>query len=237
MVELGRLGIDLDGRILAKLDYLNPGFSKKDRIARQIIEDIRGEVVEDAAEEESNEEDKGETDRQGWGLVSIAHADETETSVSNPAIEAIKARIKGRAASLIPFFDAGAVGEGSDGIVEIRDIKVVSMKERAVLNRLVKEENGDREDLYKKVAEEQAAQQALLALRVGKPQGLVLRAPAVDDDGLGVAVALEPGLAVHPPHAALLQQGPSLAEHLLALPGARIPGTHDCEDVFHRRAR
>ncbi len=27
------------GRILLKLDYLNPGFSKKDRIARQIIED------------------------------------------------------------------------------------------------------------------------------------------------------------------------------------------------------
>ena len=39
LVELRRLGKDLDGRILAKLDYLNPGFSKKDRIARQIIED------------------------------------------------------------------------------------------------------------------------------------------------------------------------------------------------------
>jgi cysteine synthase A len=39
LVELHRFGKDLDGRILAKLDYLNPGFSKKDRIARQIIED------------------------------------------------------------------------------------------------------------------------------------------------------------------------------------------------------
>lgn len=39
LVELSRLGANLDGRILAKLDYLNPGFSKKDRIARQIIED------------------------------------------------------------------------------------------------------------------------------------------------------------------------------------------------------
>ncbi len=29
---------DLDGRILAKLDYLNPGFSKKDRAAKSIIE-------------------------------------------------------------------------------------------------------------------------------------------------------------------------------------------------------
>lgn len=39
LVELKRLGADLDGRILAKLDYLNPGFSKKDRAALQIILD------------------------------------------------------------------------------------------------------------------------------------------------------------------------------------------------------
>jgi len=39
VVELSRLTEGLSGRILAKLDYLNPGFSKKDRIARQIIED------------------------------------------------------------------------------------------------------------------------------------------------------------------------------------------------------
>jgi cysteine synthase A len=39
LVELGRITRDLDGRILAKLEFLNPGFSKKDRIARQIIED------------------------------------------------------------------------------------------------------------------------------------------------------------------------------------------------------
>jgi cysteine synthase A len=37
----------VDGRILAKLEYLNPGFSKKDRIARQIIEEAEqhGQLV------------------------------------------------------------------------------------------------------------------------------------------------------------------------------------------------
>lgn len=39
LIELSRLTRGTGGRILAKLDYLNPGFSKKDRIARQIIED------------------------------------------------------------------------------------------------------------------------------------------------------------------------------------------------------
>ncbi len=43
LVELARLTRGLDGRILAKLDYLNPGFSKKDRIARQMIEDAEAD--------------------------------------------------------------------------------------------------------------------------------------------------------------------------------------------------
>ena len=40
LVRLDRLVAQeaCEGTILAKLDYLNPGFSKKDRIARQIIE-------------------------------------------------------------------------------------------------------------------------------------------------------------------------------------------------------
>lgn len=39
LVELSRIARDLDGRILAKLDYLNPGGSKKDRIALRMIRD------------------------------------------------------------------------------------------------------------------------------------------------------------------------------------------------------
>jgi cysteine synthase A len=39
LVELKRISAHSKGRILAKLEYLNPGFSKKDRIALQIIED------------------------------------------------------------------------------------------------------------------------------------------------------------------------------------------------------
>ena len=39
MVNLSRLTKGMDGNIFAKLEYLNPGFSKKDRIALQIIEE------------------------------------------------------------------------------------------------------------------------------------------------------------------------------------------------------
>ena len=43
LVELSRITHGIDGRILAKLEYLNPGFSKKDRIVRQMIEDAEAQ--------------------------------------------------------------------------------------------------------------------------------------------------------------------------------------------------
>jgi cysteine synthase A len=40
---LSRITCGLDGRILAKLEYLNPGHSKKDRVALQIVEDAEAD--------------------------------------------------------------------------------------------------------------------------------------------------------------------------------------------------
>ena len=43
LVALENITQHLDGRILAKLEMLNPGFSKKDRAALQIIEDAEAD--------------------------------------------------------------------------------------------------------------------------------------------------------------------------------------------------
>ncbi len=43
LVELARITQGVDGRILAKLEYLNPGFSKKDRIALQMVEEAEAD--------------------------------------------------------------------------------------------------------------------------------------------------------------------------------------------------
>jgi hypothetical protein len=37
VVELSRVAAEVPGRIFAKLDYLNPGGSKKDRIALRLV--------------------------------------------------------------------------------------------------------------------------------------------------------------------------------------------------------
>jgi cysteine synthase A len=43
LVELSRITRGMGGRIVAKLEFLNPGYSKKDRIARQMIEDAEAD--------------------------------------------------------------------------------------------------------------------------------------------------------------------------------------------------
>ena len=43
LVELSRICANVDGRILAKCEFLNPGGSKKDRIALQIVSDAEAE--------------------------------------------------------------------------------------------------------------------------------------------------------------------------------------------------
>jgi cysteine synthase A len=43
LVELSRITSGIPGRIIAKLEYLNPGSSKKDRVARRIIEDAEAQ--------------------------------------------------------------------------------------------------------------------------------------------------------------------------------------------------
>jgi cysteine synthase A len=43
LVDLARPTRARPGRLLAQLEYLNPAFSQKDRIAKQIIEDAEAE--------------------------------------------------------------------------------------------------------------------------------------------------------------------------------------------------
>ena len=123
-----------------------------DQTAQQIIEDIRGTIM---PENDLEETPKGEgAGSQGWHLTGVAHAADKETSVSNPAIDAIKKRITQRFDKLKPYFKAGAIGEANDGLVSIRDASILPMKDRATLNRIVNEENADRTALYQEVAKE-----------------------------------------------------------------------------------
>jgi uncharacterized protein YdbL (DUF1318 family) len=126
-----------------------------DQAAQEIIEDIRGSAMPgNDAEGSEDLEEAGDGGSTLWRLTGIAYAAGRETKVSSPAIDALEEKIRKRFDELKPFFEAGAIGETNDGLVEIRDASVLPMKDRARLNRIVKEENADRKALYEEVAKE-----------------------------------------------------------------------------------
>jgi uncharacterized protein YdbL (DUF1318 family) len=86
-------------------------------------------------------------------LIPRAHAQtEMNLDVSSPEIRAITASMQTRFGQLEKFFDAGVVGLTADGLIDIRDISAAALPDRALIKRLVAEDNADRNALYDAIA-------------------------------------------------------------------------------------
>lgn len=72
--------------------------------------------------------------------------------ISDPQIRAVTASMQQRFGELKKYFDAGVIGLTADGQVAIRDQNAVPLAERAVVARLVAEDNRDRATLYAELA-------------------------------------------------------------------------------------
>lgn len=72
--------------------------------------------------------------------------------ISTPEIRAITSSMQQRFAQLAPFFSSGAVGMTADGLVTTRDLNAVPLAQRALVARLVAEDNRDRNALYAAIA-------------------------------------------------------------------------------------
>jgi uncharacterized protein YdbL (DUF1318 family) len=121
---------------------------------RQAAEEIVSEIQKKAAEKAGEEPIKQLSaipKMVSFSFVPAAYAQE-ETSVSNPAIRALKDSIADHLATLIPSFAAGNIGLTNKGLVEIRDEAGLNLQAKAALRKLVKEDNGDRMKLYAEVA-------------------------------------------------------------------------------------
>jgi uncharacterized protein len=72
--------------------------------------------------------------------------------VSDPQIRAVTASMQQRFGDMKKYFDAGVIGLTADGQVAIRDQNAIPLAERAVVARLVAEDNRDRGTLYAELA-------------------------------------------------------------------------------------
>lgn len=85
-------------------------------------------------------------------LVSPAAAQSPDLQIQTPAINRIRASMRERAPQLAPHFRSGAIGFGRNADVVIRDLSEVPLRDRSTVQRLVSEENSDRDSLYREIA-------------------------------------------------------------------------------------
>lgn len=74
-------------------------------------------------------------------------------SINTPTISRLRASMKQRHGTLLPYYTNGAVGFTKDGLVALRDASAVSLKDRNSVTQLVTAENTDRNALYAAIAQ------------------------------------------------------------------------------------
>ncbi len=128
-------------------------------------EDAADRIIEDVWGPETQPKKPTETEQQSqlnqntfaismlnW-LVSPAQAAASPNiNINSPAINALKAKMKARHASLKAYYDSGAIGLTENGFVTIRDAKAIPLKSRNTVKSLVADENKDRSALYAEIA-------------------------------------------------------------------------------------
>jgi hypothetical protein len=85
-------------------------------------------------------------------VISPALADEADLAIDSAEIRQLRAAMESRFASLQPLYVAGFIGIKTDGLLAVRDIDSVPLKDRNQVNKLIAAENADRQSLYQAIA-------------------------------------------------------------------------------------
>jgi len=85
-------------------------------------------------------------------VVSPAQADEANLAIDSAEIRQLRAAMESRFASLQPLYASGVIGIQEDGLLAVRDVESVPLKDRNQVNKLVAAENADRQSLYQAIA-------------------------------------------------------------------------------------
>jgi uncharacterized protein YdbL (DUF1318 family) len=84
-------------------------------------------------------------------IVPAAHA-QADLNIATPVVKQLTASMEARHAQLKKYYDSGAVGLTRDGLIEVRDQNLIALPERNAARKLVADENADRSNLYREIA-------------------------------------------------------------------------------------
>lgn len=151
---LSRLGIFTMILIGLSCVTVNIYFPAKEveQAADQIVKEIRPPEAEEPAKPKAKPDQSFLPHSINLAFfVSEAWA-QSAVTVNNARIRAIKESLKERDPQLRPYFDKGNLGEGNAGLLVIRNMDGLNLKQQNVLKNLVSSVNKDREALYAEVA-------------------------------------------------------------------------------------
>jgi uncharacterized protein YdbL (DUF1318 family) len=129
---------------------------KVESVAGEIVDDIRGLKPGGEGQPTPQKKDQSFLHRtirlaQLALAPSVVMAEEA-TTVSNPAIRALKESMKARFQTLKPFYAKKMISEGQDGYVAPANTAGLDLKGLRDLKGLIAAENRDRQALYQEVA-------------------------------------------------------------------------------------
>jgi uncharacterized protein YdbL (DUF1318 family) len=84
-------------------------------------------------------------------IVPTANA-QADLNIATPVVKQLTQSMEARHAQLKKYYDSGSLGLTRDGLVEVRDQNLIPLPERNAARKLVADENADRANLYREIA-------------------------------------------------------------------------------------
>ncbi|MES9848209.1 MAG: DUF1318 domain-containing protein, partial [Candidatus Thiodiazotropha sp.] len=137
--------------------------------ARTIVRDVLGEEAKSDQQKSVPKEESKKDDQQSLQeilqstfsntlggildfMVPTAQAATPDIDIDSPAIRKLRASMSSRQSGLAAHYRAGALGFTNNGLVAVRDLKLIPLRERNKVKKMVADENGDRKALYAEIA-------------------------------------------------------------------------------------
>jgi uncharacterized protein YdbL (DUF1318 family) len=129
-----------------------------ERIADEVIQDIQSLPEIEKKSEPEARTDELKLSLYRWAdqilavIIAPAHAAEANLSIKTAKINQIRSNMKQRFGSLQAFYSMGSIGITANGLLMVRDLRQIALKNRNKVKKLVAAENGDRDRLYRDIA-------------------------------------------------------------------------------------
>jgi uncharacterized protein YdbL (DUF1318 family) len=135
-------------------------------LAQKIEEEVQEKATEETPDDQTTpppaqDDSTPRTSRRGTmgpldlllGVSVVEAQSVPEPEVTNPAIRKIIDSRAARLSEVNRYKSQGVIGENNQGLLEARNLDSISdLRERAEVQKLVRAENADREQLYKEIA-------------------------------------------------------------------------------------